>query len=108
VDGGGHECDGGRDDEVGELGRLGGRGPEHADLQAPFSLRPARAKFHAMGWDVPEGGLKQRAFSCDAFGLIWFQKNWIMWDFQLKYMVRSQISPNASYHGMFQSKAIGV
>jgi hypothetical protein len=33
--------------------------------------------------------------SYDAFGLIWFQKKWTIRDFQSKYMVRNQISPNA-------------
>jgi hypothetical protein len=33
----------------------------------------------------------------DAFGLIWFRNVWTIRDFQSKYMVRIQISPNAQY-----------
>jgi hypothetical protein len=40
-------------------------------------------------------GLPPFNLACHAFGLIWFQKNWIVWDFQPKYMVRNQMSPNA-------------
>jgi hypothetical protein len=65
-----------------------GRGLDGAHLRAVRRRGP---------WDLPPKFCMAEAHerTYDAFGLIWFQKNWIIRNFQSKYMIRNQISPNA-------------